>query len=230
VTEASLTASRRRLTDLIGRCEALLGQTDERAVLLAEMREFGGRIDVAYAKFESSPLAEADRLRLGRTQSEIQTKSEALRRQADAVLTEWWDLHREVGEALVEAARHAPTVLSVARSFKRLATPNDADLKLQLMQLRAHLDKALRLCAPPEPRSAPAKPKRTRDAESLMTAGEVAEFCGVSDKTVYRWADQGHIPYTRIQSILRFRRRDVLRWLKSKSFQPKSIRRADPGR
>jgi excisionase family DNA binding protein len=228
MAETSLAVSRQRLTELTVHCEDLLGQADSRAGMLAEMRELGGRIDEAYARFESSPRAEADRLQLSRTQLEIQTRIEALRPQADAVLAEWRDFHRAAGEGLVEVARHAPAALSAAKSFKRLPTPNDSEPKLQLLRVRELLDKALRLTAAPESPSAPAKAKRAREAEGLMTAKEVALLCGISDKTVYRLASEGRIPYTRIQSSLRFKRRDVYRWIEAKSFQPKSIRKANP--
>jgi len=228
VAESSLAASRRNLSELTGRCEDLLSQLNRRAVLLAKMRSFGNQIDEAYAAYESSPRTDADRLLLSETQVKVQARIESLRLEVDAILAGWWDFHKTVGEELVEMARHAPAVLSVAKRFQRLPTPHDSGPKLQVLQVRELLDRALALSAAPEPQSASARPKRTREAEGMMTAQEVGLLCGISDKTVYRLAKEGRIPYIRIQSSLRFRRTDVDRWIDAKSFQPKVIRKVNP--
>lgn len=228
MAESSLAASRRNFSELTGQCEDLLSQLNRRAGLLAQMRSLGDRIDEAYAAFASSPRTEADRLRLSQRQAKVQASIESLRLKADAILAGWWDFHKAVGEELVEMARHAPAVLSAAKTFKKLPTPNDSEPKLQVLQVRELLNKALALSTAPEPPSAPAKPERARQAEGMMTAKEVGLLCGLSDKTVYRLAKEGRVPYVRIQSSLRFRRTDVDRWIDAKSFQPKVIRKANP--
>ncbi len=230
MAESSLASSRRQLKELTGQCEDLLGQLNRREELLSAMRSLGGQIDEAYAAFQSSPQTEVDRILLSQTQAKLQASIESLRLEADAILAGWWDFHMAVGEGLVEMTQHAPAALSVAKSFKRLPTPNDSEPKLQLLRVRELLDKALQVEPAPESLSSSAKLKQTREDEGLMTAKEVAVLCGISDKTVYRLASEGRIPYTRIQSSLRFRRRDVDRWIEAKSFQPKAIRKANPGK
>jgi len=230
MAEPSLASSRRQLAGMLDRCEDLLGQLNRREELLSEMRSLGDRIDEVYAAFESSPQTEADRLLLGETQAKLQASIESLRLEADAILAGWWDYHLAVGEALVEMAQHAPAALSVAKSFKRLPTPTDSEPKLQLLRVRDLIDKALQVGTTPELPPAPAKVKRASEPAGLMTVKQVARLCGISDKTVYRLASEGLIPYTRIQSSLRFRRRDVDRWIEAKSFQPKAIRKANPGK
>ena len=127
-------------------------------------------------------------------------------------------------------AQHAPAALSVAKRFKRLPSPNDSEPKLQLSRTRELLDEALQVGTTPELPPAPAKVKRASEPAGLMTVKQVALLCGISDKTVYRLASEGSIPYIRIQASLRFRRRDVDRWIEAKSFQPKAIRKTNPGK
>jgi excisionase family DNA binding protein len=230
MAESSLASSRRQLSGLLGQCEDLLGQLNRRQALLSEMRSLGGRIDEAYAAFESSPQTEADRLLLSQTQAKLQDSIESMRLKADAILAGWWDFHRAAGEGLVEVAQQVPAALGEAKGFKRLPTPNDAKPKLQLLRVRELLNRALQSCAAPESETTPEKPKRTRGQQGLMTAQEVALLCGISDKTVYRLASEGHIPYVKIQSNLRFNRRAIERWLQTKSFEPKAIRKAAPGK
>ena len=72
MAESSLASSRRQLAGMLDRCEDLLGQLNRREELLSEVRSLGGRIDQAYAAFESSPQTEADQLLLGQTQANLQ--------------------------------------------------------------------------------------------------------------------------------------------------------------
>ena len=63
-----------------------------------------------------------------------------------------------------------------------------------------------------------------------MTVSEVAELCSLSDKTVYRLASEGRIPYVKIQSNLRFKRPAIEQWLQTKSFEPQVVRKSQTSR
>jgi excisionase family DNA binding protein len=45
--------------------------------------------------------------------------------------------------------------------------------------------------------------------EELLTVAEVAERARVSERTVWRWKDDGRLPSIQIGSVVRFRRVDV---------------------
>jgi excisionase family DNA binding protein len=45
--------------------------------------------------------------------------------------------------------------------------------------------------------------------EELLTAAEVAERARVSERTVWRWKEDGRLPSIQIGSVVRFRRVDV---------------------
>jgi excisionase family DNA binding protein len=74
------------------------------------------------------------------------------------------------------------------------------------------------------------KPGEAPVAGGLLTAKQTAAALGTSDKTIYRLAKQGRIPYVRINSSLRFRQADVDAWLESKSFQPAGMKKTNPDR
>lgn len=61
------------------------------------------------------------------------------------------------------------------------------------------------------------KKANQEDAHGLpevMTAQEVAAFCRVSPKTVYKACEQYRLPFTRVGKQLRFYGPDVLDWLR----------------
>jgi excisionase family DNA binding protein len=97
-----------------------------------------------------------------------------------------------------------------------------------VLQLQALLQSALQAVVPVSQSPEPEAPSSARGAGDLLTAQEVAAKLGISDKTVYRHAKEGRIPYVRIQSSLRFRPSEIEDWLASKSFQPASLRKTPP--
>ncbi|MBI5283128.1 MAG: helix-turn-helix domain-containing protein [Candidatus Solibacter usitatus] len=167
---------------------------------------------------------------LRQTQSEIQAQIEHLRCEADGIMTQWWEVHRAVGAELAEAARQAPALLPPLESFSRLPTPGNSHPKLQVLKLRELLRSAMQALAPAESAAAPRESKEAQGAGGLRTAKEIAAALGISDKTIYRLVKEGHMPYVRIQSGLRFRPAEIEAWLESKSFQPAGMKKAPPGR
>ena len=50
---------------------------------------------------------------------------------------------------------------------------------------------------------------------TLMGPSEVAKYLGMTERTIYMWAQQGKIPAFKVGSVWRFRRNDVDKWLES---------------
>jgi predicted DNA-binding transcriptional regulator AlpA len=69
----------------------------------------------------------------------------------------------------------------------------------------------------------------SRDGElpEMLTAKDLEALLKIDVKTIYSYVQQGFIPYVRIQSNLRFDKREILEWIASKRFTPKSSRRDD---
>ena len=68
----------------------------------------------------------------------------------------------------------------------------------------------------------------TTNAEALreiLTAKELEAWLRIDVKTIYRYVQQGRIPYLRIESNVRFSKHQVLEWLQERSFQPRRVRR-----
>jgi excisionase family DNA binding protein len=59
----------------------------------------------------------------------------------------------------------------------------------------------------------------------IMTAKELEAFLRIDVKTIYRYVQLGRIPYTRMESNVRFSKHQILRWLEERSFQPRPVRR-----
>ena len=60
---------------------------------------------------------------------------------------------------------------------------------------------------------------RMTDPESLpvvMTAADVAGFCGVNRKTIYDACKNKELPFVRLGRLHRFNREAVLEWLRGK--------------
>lgn len=57
----------------------------------------------------------------------------------------------------------------------------------------------------------------------MMTVNEVADFLRMNPMTIYRFAQQGKIPASKILGSWRFNRREVEEWVKSQEFQPSKI-------
>ena len=58
-------------------------------------------------------------------------------------------------------------------------------------------------------------PSETNEFGSLMGPAEVAKYLGMTERTIYMWAQQGKLPAFKVGSVWRFRRADVDRWLES---------------
>lgn len=54
----------------------------------------------------------------------------------------------------------------------------------------------------------------------MWTAKELGQLLKISVKTIYRYVQQGLIPYVRIQSNVRFPKREILEWIARQSFRP----------
>lgn len=55
------------------------------------------------------------------------------------------------------------------------------------------------------------------DIPEFLTAQEVGALLQIDAKTIYKYVQRGLIPYIRIQSNLRFRKREVLEWIARQS-------------
>ena len=54
----------------------------------------------------------------------------------------------------------------------------------------------------------------------MFTAKELEQVLKISVKTIYRYVQQGLIPYVRIQSNVRFPKREILEWIGRQSYRP----------
>ena len=52
--------------------------------------------------------------------------------------------------------------------------------------------------------------------EQLLTVRHVAQLLGVCRATVYKWAASGLLPHVRIVNVVRVRREDLARFIKSR--------------
>ena len=57
----------------------------------------------------------------------------------------------------------------------------------------------------------------------ILKAQDIAKALQISVKTVHAYAERGLIPYIRIESNLRFPKREILAWLEERSFQPRPV-------
>ena len=58
----------------------------------------------------------------------------------------------------------------------------------------------------------------------FMTPSQAADFLGVKLNTIYKWVQMKKIPYRKHGRLIRFSRRDLLDWSKSKEIKPYSDR------
>ncbi len=56
-----------------------------------------------------------------------------------------------------------------------------------------------------------------------MTVNEVAEYLRMNPMTIYRLAQQGMIPASKILGCWRFQRSEIEQWLKSQEYQPSKV-------
>src|ERR1017187_673318 len=59
----------------------------------------------------------------------------------------------------------------------------------------------------------------------MLTAMEFEALLKIDVKTIYTYVQKGLIPYVRIQSNLRFIRKEILNWIDEQSFLPDSTHR-----
>jgi len=53
--------------------------------------------------------------------------------------------------------------------------------------------------------------------EKLLTPQEIAEVLGVQPSTIYQWTHQGYIPHVKLGKFIRFRVKDVEKWVEKKA-------------
>lgn len=60
------------------------------------------------------------------------------------------------------------------------------------------------------------QPKLFENLSTLLTVDQLAQWLGISPKTIYGWTYRGLIPFERIgPKMVRFRREEIDRWLAS---------------
>jgi excisionase family DNA binding protein len=58
------------------------------------------------------------------------------------------------------------------------------------------------------------------DNKAFFTPDELAEFLAVSRATVYRLAGRRQLPFNKLGGVLRFRRKDIERYLDEERVEP----------
>ncbi len=59
----------------------------------------------------------------------------------------------------------------------------------------------------------------------LLTAKELEALLKIDVKTIYRYVQRGLIPYVRIQSNVRFVRKQIVEWIEKQSHRPNLVSR-----
>jgi len=54
----------------------------------------------------------------------------------------------------------------------------------------------------------------------MLTVADLEALLKIDVKTLYRYVQKGLIPYVRIQSNVRFRKREILEWIDRQSYRP----------
>ena len=57
----------------------------------------------------------------------------------------------------------------------------------------------------------------------MLTAKDLEALLKIDAKTIYGYAKRGLIPYTRIESNIRFPRTEILEWIEQHSYRPRSM-------
>jgi len=52
--------------------------------------------------------------------------------------------------------------------------------------------------------------------EKLLTPQEIADILGVQPSTIYQWTHQGYIPHVKLGKFVRFKAKDVEKWVERK--------------
>jgi excisionase family DNA binding protein len=61
---------------------------------------------------------------------------------------------------------------------------------------------------------------RSDELEEMLTAKELELLLKISAKILYRYVQRGLIPYVRIQSNVRFPKKQILEWIACQSYRP----------
>jgi len=56
--------------------------------------------------------------------------------------------------------------------------------------------------------------------DKLLTIDDLARILNVKKSTIYQWVHMRLIPYIKVGRFVRFREKDIQRWLKSREVQP----------
>ena len=208
-----------RLKLLASRADKLLAALDRRESLLEDMRKLGSEIDEAYRAAAARQLSSSEREQLERLRTTKQRAIENLRAKADAIVLACFQFHEDAANHLLEAAREDPALLPLADQARVLALSrrrDTASLKRNLIAARQLLNEAQRAHSSPPPAQpvTPAPAPTTSTGPALLTARQLAEQLQVSEKTIYRLADQGRIPSIRVGGSLRFPKDQIEAWLR----------------
>jgi len=57
--------------------------------------------------------------------------------------------------------------------------------------------------------------------EKLLTIQQVAEVTGVSVHTLYQWVNMRRIPFVRLGRALRFKEKDIEKWVGKNTYEAK---------
>lgn len=57
----------------------------------------------------------------------------------------------------------------------------------------------------------------------MLTAKDLEALLQIDRKTIFAWAKNGLIPYSRMGSSIRFSKHRVLQWLEERSFEPRPM-------
>jgi excisionase family DNA binding protein len=61
------------------------------------------------------------------------------------------------------------------------------------------------------------------ETNEILTVNEVAEYLRMNSMTIYRLAQQGKIPASKVLGCWRFKRQEIESWLKAQEFQPSKV-------
>ena len=62
---------------------------------------------------------------------------------------------------------------------------------------------------------------------TILNVKELEAFLKIDQKTIYRYVALGLIPYVRIQSNIRFIKRQIISWVEEQNYEPGGHRNGD---
>ena len=51
--------------------------------------------------------------------------------------------------------------------------------------------------------------------KEFLSIKELSEYLGIKPKTLYFWVSKGVLPHYRIQGVIRFKRKDIDKWVEA---------------